>query len=276
METAGEGNMVNISEDTFLLINEFFDCVHRGKMPIKYKGEVDMYFVKGLKAEFSSDELGMIPNREMRNKLNLLQFEDLEETIYDKLQEELPKNLYYHNVKHTIDVVVHTEILALEENVTSEELLLLKTASLFHDSGFLIDMKNHEANSVKMADEILPQYGYSKEQRAVVADLIMATRMPQKPKNHLEEIMCDADLDYLGRPDYLNVSRNLFRELIDLNLINESEYEWNKLQLKFLQEHRYFTESAKKRRNQSKNKQLMKIIEQDYKFESDKLKEENL
>jgi adenylate cyclase len=276
METAGEGNMVNISEDTFLLINEFFDCVHRGKMPIKYKGEVDMYFVKGLKAEFSSDEQGMIPNREMRNKLNLLQFEDLEEFMFDKLQDELPKHLFYHNVKHTIDVVVHTEILAIEENVTSEELLLLKTASLFHDSGFLIDMKNHEVNSVKMAEEILPQFGYSKEQRAVVAELIMATQMPQKPKNHLQEIMCDADLDYLGRPDYLNVSRNLFRELIGLNLIKESEYDWNKLQLKFLQEHQYFTESAKKRRNQSKNKQLMKIIEQDYKFESDKLKEEKL
>jgi len=276
MESAGEGNMVNISEDTFLLINEFFDCVHRGKMPIKYKGEVDMYFVKGLKAEFSSDDDGMIPNKEMRNKLDLLQFEDLEEFMFDKLQEELPNNLYYHNVKHTIDVVVHTELLAISENISNEELLLLKTASLFHDSGFLIDLKNHEVNSVKVAEEILPQYGYTKEQRSIIADLILATRMPQKPKNHLEEIMCDADLDYLGRPDYLNVSRNLYYELLELNIIKEGEYEWNKFQLKFLQEHRYFTESAKRNRNQNKNKQLMKIIEQDYKFESDRQKAENL
>jgi len=269
METAGEGNMVNISEDTFLLINEFFDCEHRGKMPIKYKGEVDMYFVKGLKKEFSSDEYGMTPNKEMRNKLNLLQFEDLEEFMFDKLQEELPKNLYYHNVKHTIDVVVHTEILAMEENVSSENLLLLKTASLFHDSGFLLDLKNHEENSVKVAEEILPQFGYTKEQRTIIAELIMATKMPQKPKNHLEEIMCDADLDYLGRPDYLNVSRNLYHELLEQKVISNSEYDWNKLQLKFLQEHRFFTESAKERRNQNKNKQLMKIIEQDYKFEAE-------
>ena len=273
METAGEGNMVNISEDTYLLINEFFDCVHRGKMPIKYKGEVDMYFVKGLKEEFRADELGMIPNREMRNKLDLLQFEDLEEFIFDKLQNELPVQLYYHNVKHTIDVVVHTEILAMEEKVTSEELLLLKTAALFHDTGFLLDNKNHEINSVKVADEILPQFGYTKEQRTIIAELILSTRMPQKPKNKLEEIMCDADLDYLGRPDYLNVSMNLYRELLGQNIVKENEYEWNKLQLKFLQEHTFFTESAKKRRNQSKNKQLLKIIEQDYKFESDMQKE---
>lgn len=276
METAGEGDMVNISEDTYLLINEFFNCEHRGKMPIKYKGEVDMYFVSGLKAEFSADESGMIPNKSLRNKLNLLQFEDLEEFMFDKLQDELPKNLYYHNVKHTIDVVVHTEILAMEENVTSEELLLLKTAALFHDSGFLIDIKNHEANGVKVAEEILPQFGYTKEQRAIIAELIMATKMPQTPKNKLEEIMCDADLDYLGRPDYLNVSQNLYRELLEQKNVSGSEYEWNKIQLNFLQQHRFFTDSAKKRRNQNKNKQLMKIIEQDYKFETDIQKSEKL
>jgi len=276
METAGEGDMVNISEDTYLLINEFFNCEHRGKMPIKYKGEVDMYFVKGLKEEYSADESGMIPNKTLRNKLNLLQFEDLEEFMFDKLQEELPKNLYYHNVKHTIDVVVHTEILAMEENVSSEELLLLKTAALFHDSGFLIDSKNHESNGVKVAEEILPQFGYTKEQRAIIAELIMATKMPQTPKNKLEEIMCDADLDYLGRPDYLNVSQNLYRELLEQKYVSGSEYEWNKIQLHFLQEHRFFTDSAKKRRNQNKNKQLMKIIEQDYKFETDIQKSEKL
>lgn len=266
MESSGEVNRVNISEDTYLLINEYFDCEYRGKMPIKYKGEIDMYFVKGLKANYCDDSLKLVPNLLMRNKLALLRFDDLEEYMLDRLEAELSSHLYYHNVKHTIDVVIHIEIIALEEKVCDEDMLLLKTAALFHDSGFMIGYQDHEMLSIKLANEILPKYGYSHEQVKKVSDLIYATRMPQNPKNKLEEIMCDADLDYLGRPDYLPVSRNLYKELLEMKLIKNSEYEWNKVQLKFLQNHKFFTESAKKRRNQNKNKQLEKILEQDYKF----------
>jgi len=276
METAGEVNMVNISEDTYLLINEYFDCIHRGKMPIKYKGEIDMYFVKGLKLHLTEDFLRITPNKAMKGKLDLLRFDDLEEFMFDKLENELPKNLYYHSVKHTIDVVVHVEVLALEENVSDDELFLLKTAALFHDSGFLKSMHDHESMSVEVAEDILPGYGFNRDQRAIIADLILATRMPHNPKTKLEQIICDADLDYLGRPDYLNVSRNLFHEMVELKMIKNSEYDWNKLQLKFMQNHKFFTESAKRRRNLNKSKQLEKIITQDFKFESEKQNKQKL
>jgi class 3 adenylate cyclase len=47
MESSGEIGKVNISESTFDLIKDEFQCVHRGKLAAKNKGEIDMYFVEG-------------------------------------------------------------------------------------------------------------------------------------------------------------------------------------------------------------------------------------
>jgi class 3 adenylate cyclase len=47
MESSGEAGKVNISGQTYELVRDFFICEYRGKMPVKYKGEIEMYFVKG-------------------------------------------------------------------------------------------------------------------------------------------------------------------------------------------------------------------------------------
>jgi class 3 adenylate cyclase len=45
MEASGEVGMVNISESTYHLVKDRFNCSYRGKIPTKNKGEIDMYFV---------------------------------------------------------------------------------------------------------------------------------------------------------------------------------------------------------------------------------------
>jgi len=269
MESSGEVGRVNISEDTYLLVNEYFDCEYRGKMPVKYKGEIAMYFVNGFKAHLTEDPLKVKPNKAFLDKLALLRYDDLEDYILDHMEEELPINYYYHNIRHTIDVIVAVEILARGEGITDEELLLLKIAALFHDSGFLVDYHEHEQLSIQYANEMLPKFGYTQEQIRAVGDLIYGTRLPAKPKNKLEEIMCDADLDYLGRSDYQPVSRDLFRELVEMGLLKKSELEWTKLQVKFLQSHTYFTDTAKFSRENNKKKQLKKLVEQNYSYQQD-------
>ena len=47
----------------------------------------------------------------------------------------------------------------------------------------------------------------------------MATEIPQNPKTHLEMIMCDADLDYLGRYDFETISNNLYTEFLDFGFV---------------------------------------------------------
>jgi predicted metal-dependent HD superfamily phosphohydrolase len=129
---------------------------------------------------------------------------------------------------------------------------------LFHDTGFLIDYQDHEEQSIKMAREILPLYKYTEEQIQIIARLIYATKLPPNPQNKLEEIMCDADLDYLGRKEFVVVSQDLYKELFERGVIRSVE-EWNKMQVRFIENHQYFTKTARNLRRVNKLKQLEAI-----------------
>ena len=258
MESSGRAGEINISEDTYELVMNFFDVESRGKLPVKHKGELQMYFVKGIKKELAKDDNHTEPNKNFFFKLQKIRYYDLEDLIFTKLERGLPDNLYYHNLKHTIDVVNQVEVIARGEGCSSEEILLLKTAALFHDTGFLIDYQDHEEQSIKMAREILPLYKYTEEQIQIIARLIYATKLPPNPQNKLEEIMCDADLDYLGRKEFVVVSQDLYKELFERGVIRSVE-EWNKMQVRFIENHQYFTKTARNLRRVNKLKQLEAI-----------------
>ncbi len=258
METHGEISNVNISATTYSHVKDFFECTYRGKNPVKQKGELDMYFVKGIYSKLAKDKARLMPNHAFMVKTQIVRLQDLQNDMFEKLEKNLPKNLYYHNLKHTVNVYYQTEMIARAEEVSEEEMLLLKTAALMHDAGFLVSYNHHEEKGVELAYKTLPTYHYSKDQIDIIADLIMATKMPQKPKNLLEEIICDADLDYLGRPDFIPTSQNLFRELFERNKIGTIE-QWNKMQMKFMEKHRYFTATARRVREPEKQKRLAEL-----------------
>ena len=109
-----------------------------------------------------------------------------------------------------------------------------------------------------MAREFLPKYGYSEEQIEKICDIIMATKMPPEPKDLLQSIICDSDLDYLGRSDMIPVSNTLYKELKEQDKIGTFN-EWNKLQVKFITIHQYFTETARNLREVNKQKQIERI-----------------
>jgi class 3 adenylate cyclase len=257
IESAADPGHIVISVMTYELVKEFFVCEYYGKMPVKYKGDLDMYIVKGLKPEFTEED-GFTPNRNFFVKFGLIRFNDLQEVILDKLEKELPKYLYYHNVKHTVDVVTEVELIGWAEGINDEEMLLLKTAALFHDVGHTIEYDNHEYHGTVIAREMLPKYGYSDEQIDRICEIIMATKLPPQPKNLLEEIICDADLDYLGRTDFIPVSNTLYKELHEQNKIGTLN-QWNKLQVKFISGHQYFTKTARSLREVNKQKQIERI-----------------
>jgi len=257
IESAAEPGHILISVMTYELVKEFFVCEYYGKMPVKYKGDLDMYIVKGLKPEFTEED-GFTPNKNFFVKFGLIRFNDLQEVILDKLEKELPKYLYYHNVKHTVDVVTEVELIGWAEGINDEEMLLLKTAALFHDVGHTVEYDNHEYHGTVIAREMLPKYGYSEDQIDRICEIIMATKLPPNPKNLLEEIICDADLDYLGRTDFIPVSNTLYKELHEQNKIG-SLNQWNKLQVKFISGHQYFTKTARSLREVNKQKQIERI-----------------
>jgi uncharacterized protein len=187
-----------------------------------------------------------------------MQFKRAGKFILNKLQNELPAHLLYHGINHTIDVYRAAERIAKGEGISNYELKLLLTAASFHDSGFIKAREGHEAESCNIARRYLPGYNYSVAEIEVICGMIMATRLPQSPNNRLEEILCDADLDYLGRDDFFILSDILFSELCIEGLIKNAK-EWNTEQAEFMSNHSYFTATSVKLR-QAKKEQYIKLV----------------
>lgn len=258
VEAVSDNGSILISVMTYELVKEFFDCEYYGKLPVKYKGDLQMYKVSGLKPEFSVNGEGVLPNESFRIKFGLSQFSDIQEIILDKLEKELPDHLYYHNVKHTVDVVTEVELIGWGEGCSDEEILLLKTAGLFHDAGHTVAYDNHEYYGTLLAREMLPKYNYTPEQIERICSIIMATKLPPIPTDLLENIICDSDLDYLGRSDFIPVSNTLYEELKAQNKMG-SLNDWNKIQVKFISGHQYFTKTARSLREVNKQLQIERI-----------------
>jgi adenylate cyclase len=253
-----EDGHILISATTYELVKDLFLCEYFNKMPVKYQGEIPLFSVASIKPEYSLQGKGIIPNKRFSIRYGLIQFTDLQEFILDKLEKELPQSLYYHNIKHTVDVVTQVELIGFGEGVADEELLLLKTAALFHDTGHTISYDNHEYFSCLLAREILPDYYYIASQIDIICELIMSTKLPLKPANKLAEIICDADLDYLGRSDMIPISNTLFLEMKERSMI-KSLKDWNRFQMRFISGHQYFTETARNMREVNKQMQIERI-----------------
>ncbi|WP_353127414.1 HD domain-containing protein [Parapedobacter pyrenivorans] len=188
-----------------------------------------------------------------------MQLDLAEQYILNRLKEELSPDLTYHDEFHTRDVYSATLQIAQQEGVTGESLQLLLTAALFHDAGFLINAKGHEVSSCTIAQEVLPGFGYTEADIQLVCKLIMATAVPQQPLQHLEEIICDADLDYLGRDDFFRRSALLYEEMRNLGTV-ASEDAYDALQRAFLANHHYFTATAIRLRGKKKEENYKLLI----------------
>jgi hypothetical protein len=90
--------------------------------------------------------------------------------------------------------------------------------------------------------------------------MIMATMLPQHATNKLEMIICDADLDYLGRDDFFMISHRLKLEWHEMGQTSRL-IEWYKGQIEFLEGHHYFLESTKELRQAKKEENLAEIKE---------------
>ena len=171
------------------------------------------------------------------------------------LREKLPADLDYHNYEHTLDVLQAAERIAIEEKTGSDDLELLRTAAVLHDSGYINSRVEHEEESCRIAEKLLSSYGIEQEFIDKVCELIRATKVPHNPKNKLSQILCDADLDYLGREDFFPISHTVYLEFKRFGVVKD-EAEWNKLQIRFFKSHKYFTPTANRTRNQKKMEHL--------------------
>ena len=177
--------------------------------------------------------------------MHLPDFEAAQQYALRRLQRELSPLIAYHSLAHTLnEVVPATDQIAALEGVTSEDLLLLRTAAFYHDIGFAEQHHEHEEGSIRIVTAVLPGFGYAPVQIEAIVGIIRATQLPQQPHTLLERIMADADLKILGQADYLPRNAALREELAAFGLIM-TDTQWYGSQLKFIREHRYFTASAR-------------------------------
>ncbi|NNC70142.1 MAG: HD domain-containing protein [Flavobacteriaceae bacterium] len=174
------------------------------------------------------------------------------------LQTELSEDLSYHGFQHTLDVLKVCNQYVKREKIDAHNAKLLRLGALLHDIGFTISNIDHEERGVEIADKLMTELDFSEKDINKVKGLILATRIPQTPKNHLEKIICDADLDYLGRSDFYKISNFLFKELKVFDIIN-TKYEWDKAQIRFLEAHKYHTDFALKYRQPNKEERIAEL-----------------
>lgn len=189
----------------------------------------------------------------------MLPFTEIRQHIINKLERGLSPALTYHNLAHTLDVLKQAVYIAEKEGIEDEDdLLLLRISALYHDVGFLSLYTGHEEISCTIASEELCAFGLLKDQIEIICGMIRATKVPQQPTTKLEEIICDADLDYLGRDDFFKTGEGLYKEFLDQKIVFD-ERSWNALQVRFLESHHYFTDTSKQSRQKQKQVHLEMI-----------------
>lgn len=171
--------------------------------------------------------------------------------VLNRLERELSPKLVYHSISHTRDNVVPTsQCLARMEGLDEHTCELLQTAACFHDIGFIEQYVDHEEVGTRIAAEILPGFSYSPRDIRTIQKIILATKLPQSPQSLPEKILADADLDVLGREDFLKRNRDLRMEMEAFGICFE-DGEWYDSQLRFLQSHHYWTRAAQRMRRKT-------------------------
>ena len=264
-EASSKRGSITITSSIYELVEKYFETITRGKIDLlKRGGALDMYYLKNLKREFGMYSEGNAPNSMLRIQCGLIpvDYENLKTHVVNQLKSLLPNYLSYHDFPHTLDVEKAVERYANLEGVSNNDKLLLKTAALFHDAGFILQYHKNEDIAIKMIQNTLPRYGYSPKQIEIISKIVNSTKRSVEPITLLEKIMCDADHDYLGRPEYHIVANKLRDELQHNNQVF-TDKEWIVFQLDFLEnQHQYYTETANNIRLKSKNSRISDLKKQ--------------
>ena len=194
----------------------------------------------------------------MKSEISPGQSKEAIRFVLNLMENNLPERLTYHSVEHTRRVLSEAEYIGQCEGASEQSLILLSLAAAFHDSGYLVDPYCHEERGCDLARKYLPDFGFDEQQIEDVCNLIMATKIPTHPDGLLQNIICDADLNYLGTEEYEEIADLLYNEFKAYG-ITDSHEKWIIQQITFMENHRFFTNTAKNRYDPTKAKNLERL-----------------
>lgn len=264
-EQGSKPGYITITQAVKEKISNHFITESRGDVNIhKRGGSIPMHYLTDINPDHAMPDDETVASGALRVKCGLssIDFQQMRRDIMNRLRSLLPEDLVYHDLNHTMNVEKAAIRFAKLEGVDEESMQLLQTAVLYHDSGFILRYDDNEQFAMQLAQSNLPRFGYTPEQITKVIQIIASTRHGAKPKNLLEQIMCDADHDYLGRADYYNVAKKLRLEMENYGK-SMTEKEWIKFQLEYLENiHRFYTETAQNIRVQGKKYRIAELKQQ--------------
>ncbi len=257
MESSGEPGKINISGTTYEFVADFFDCKYRGKMPVKYKGELDMYFVEGIKEELRDENNR--PNKMFFLKMKKIKLADIEEYILKYFDDEAPPNLYFHNSSLVRSLCYQVDLLSNAVQLPDEDYIPLRLAGIFLYTGYISDYHKAMAASCRFMEEVLPRYGLLKEDADSIRELII-NAFNDRTGSIKDQILHDAKYDFLGRVDYIKLIDKLLREETEYGMVSDRN-EWIKKQKFILMENEFITTTARLLRSVSIEEQIVLLRE---------------
>jgi predicted metal-dependent HD superfamily phosphohydrolase len=188
----------------------------------------------------------------------------VDQYIRSLFRDELPDGIKYHNADHTLHpakgVVAAANRIAISENISEHDRKLLIAAAYFHDTGYIREYDKNEPIAARMAGRILKLIGYKPKEIEMIQKMILATDLAREPKTHVEKILCDADLDHLGREDFFEMDGKLREGRRARGIDVSDDAKWYKGTLEILRNHQYYTKSQKELREKEKQKNIRQLL----------------
>lgn len=182
--------------------------------------------------------------------------------VQQLLTEKLSADFLFHDLVHTESVQEYSRLIGQQQNLSPDDLEILDLAAWFHDTGYTEVYLGHEKVSCRIAKDFLKKHNYPAEKIDSVTACIDATHPEYVPKNHLQEIIKDADLSNLGMESFYDLNTKLRHEWAILCDNKYSDIEWLENNLAFLDNHKFFTSEAKSmwKSGKKKNVKMMKKL----------------
>ncbi len=182
----------------------------------------------------------------------------------------------YHNLQHTINVVNAVKEICAQENLTEEVIESLEIAAWFHDMGYDQGAEGHEQRSAEYATKFLTEQGFSKDRIHTICANILATKYPQVPTTLAEKILCDADLNHLGKDTYWDRCGKVRQELALVKDLIMDEQEWIDFELEFMKNHKFHTTVGQTTYEKNKLKHIKLLIKQKARLNPDSLSSDEI
>jgi len=252
MESSGEPGKINISGTTYEFVKEYFTCDYRGRMPVKYKGDLDMYFVTGIRPDLREPDGS--PNSRFLTKIEMIRVLDVEEHVFSKYSEIASPDLFFHSADYIRSVALQADLLARAEKLSDQEYVHLRLASVFIYFGYAFDYNDPDTASRKRAEEILSVYGFGPGTFEAVIALIASATSPEN-ESAAGKVLHDAVYDFTGRIDFVAMIDKLYREEKAYGKTAD-EKKWFREVASTIENNQFLTETARRLRSVPADEQL--------------------